>query len=204
MNVECPDTQPRVPSGMSRSGPLTRALVAHAIDVVEEFGLEGFSGREVARRAGVSPAAPRRHFPNLAALLSAVAASGSADLRARLDEAARNAPISSTDELVAVGMAYLKFARERPAMFDLMGRADVLESSEASTFEGAPPILPPMFEAVRRAGGAGSPVRTIGICASIHGVALFSRKGAMEQLAPDVPAEVAERMVLAQLIEARP
>jgi len=70
----------------------------------------------VARRAGVSPAAPYRHFAGLEDLLQAVAAEGFDELAAALDAAA-GAP---GDRLAAMGRAYVRFARANPRLYRLM------------------------------------------------------------------------------------
>lgn len=97
-------------------GDLRATLLATAMQMLEEG--EAFSLRAVARRAGVSPTAPYRHFPDRAALESALAAEGFRDLKADLLRG-RNLP-SSAAELAEFGVAYVGFALRRPALFRLM------------------------------------------------------------------------------------
>lgn len=97
-------------------GRLRTALIEEARRTLEEGdGLPGL--REVARRVGVSPTATYRHFASREALLTALAAQGFEDLNERFADAAANAAGSA---LIAVGHAYVAFARARPAMFRLM------------------------------------------------------------------------------------
>lgn len=97
-------------------GDLRAALLAAAVGMLEEG--ETFSLRAVARRAGVSPTAPYRHFADREALESAVAVEGFRDLQAAL-LAVGDLPASAS----AVGefaVAYVAFALRRPAVFRLM------------------------------------------------------------------------------------
>jgi AcrR family transcriptional regulator len=99
-------------------GDLRAALVDAALELLEESGESALSLRAVARRAGVSPAAPYRHYEDREALVSAVAAVGYRELAERLG-AAHPAP-STPDQLADVAVAYVRFALERPALFRIM------------------------------------------------------------------------------------
>ncbi len=101
-------------------GDLRAALVACAVEMLE--GGEAYSVRAVARRAGVSPAAPYRHFPDREALDSAIAVEGFEDLRGALAQALESAPADAdpVDVLADLGTAYVGFALRRPALFRLM------------------------------------------------------------------------------------
>jgi AcrR family transcriptional regulator len=99
-------------------GDLRAALLDAALEVLEQDGATALSLRAVARRAGVSPAAPYRHYADREALVSAVAAVGYRDLAERL-AAAHPAP-STPEQLADVAVAYVRFAIERPALFRIM------------------------------------------------------------------------------------
>jgi AcrR family transcriptional regulator len=99
-------------------GDLRAALVRAAMELLEEGGESALSLRAVARRAGVSPAAPYRHYADREALVSAVAAIGYRELAQRL--AGAHPSPSTPDELVNVAIAYVHFALERTALFRLM------------------------------------------------------------------------------------
>ena len=99
-------------------GDLGAALVHAAMELLEESSETDLSLRAVARRAGVSPAAPYRHYADREALVSAVAAVGYQELAQRL-AAAHPAP-STPDQLASVAVAYVEFALERPALFRIM------------------------------------------------------------------------------------
>ncbi|MEE2570115.1 WHG domain-containing protein [Pseudarthrobacter sp. J64] len=101
-------------------GDLRAALIAAAIECLEAG--EPFSLRAVARRAGVSSAAPYRHFADREALDSAVAVEGFKDLRKDLAAALAEGGTRARPEeaITALGVAYVAFALRRPAVFRLM------------------------------------------------------------------------------------
>lgn len=103
-------------SGSYHHGDLRAALLKTAMRMLEKR--EPFSLRAVARRAGVSPTAPYRHFADRAALESALAAEGFRDLKADLVKG-RGLPTSAA-ELAEFAVAYVDFALRRPALFRLM------------------------------------------------------------------------------------
>ncbi|WP_063001690.1 TetR/AcrR family transcriptional regulator [Nocardia mikamii] len=109
---------------MARSAPpyhhgdLPNALVRAAVEILEEGGSSELSLRGAARRAGVSTAAPYRHFADRDALVSAVAAVGYRDLAVHL-AAAQPSPVTSAG-LGDVAVAYVQFALSRSGMFRVM------------------------------------------------------------------------------------
>src|SRR5579859_2135830 len=113
-------------------GDLRAALLHAAMELLEESGEADLSLRAVARRAGVSAAAPYRHYADREALVSAVAAVGYRELAERL-EAADPAP-STPEQLASVAIAYVQFALERPALFRIMfGEPCDRDNDERST-----------------------------------------------------------------------
>src|SRR5262245_54320956 len=101
-------------------GNLREALIDAALDLIAEKGPAGFTFAEAARHAGVSPAAPYRHFRDRDALMADVAKRGferfEQQLAAAWDEGRPN-PLAAFDRL---GKAYLAFARSEPAYFSAM------------------------------------------------------------------------------------
>lgn len=100
-------------------GDLPRALRSATAGLVAERGPRGFSLREVARRAGVSHAAPAHHFGDARGLLTAVASEGFANLA----DALTAATATSTDpgeRLLACGRAYVATALEYPGHYAVM------------------------------------------------------------------------------------
>ena len=100
-------------------GELAPSLRKVALAILEEEGLAALSLRSVARRAGVSHAAPYRHYPSREALLADVAMEGLARLRAELAQAAA-APGDKSDRIVRIGGAYLRFASRHAGLLRLM------------------------------------------------------------------------------------
>src|SRR4051812_31489326 len=100
-------------------GDLSRALVDAARKILESEGPSALSLRAVAREAGVSPAAPYHHFKDKNELLEAVAHEGWHELDAALAKAR-----ASTDEartrMTNLGVAYVCFARDNPALYRVM------------------------------------------------------------------------------------
>ena len=111
-------------------GDLRGALIQAADALLAERGLEGFTLRETARRAGVSPAAPSHHFGGTAGLLTEVAALGYGELARRLMLAGENG--TPADRLKAQGVAYVRFAVDFPGRFHLMFRHDLLSREQPS------------------------------------------------------------------------
>jgi AcrR family transcriptional regulator len=107
-------------------GDLRAALLEAAVEMLETG--ENFSIRAVARRAGVSPTAPYRHFADREALESAVAVEGFRDLEAALMEG-RDLH-SSASELPEFAVIYVDFALRRPAVFRLMFGNECDETSD--------------------------------------------------------------------------
>ena len=119
-----PATARRRPSQAQKPyhhGDLRRVLIDAALKLAAEGGPEAVSVREAARRAGVSPGAPFRHFDSRAALMTAVAEEAQRRLRAEIAAALADAP--GRDPLKrfrAFGLAYLRWAMKNPAHFEII------------------------------------------------------------------------------------
>jgi len=100
-------------------GDLRNALLNAARAILEEESLAALSLRAVARKAGVSHAAPYRHFPNHEALLVELAIEGFTELRAEIVAAAA-APGAESDRITKIGASYMRFVARRPALTRLM------------------------------------------------------------------------------------
>jgi len=100
-------------------GDLRRALLAAAEAELAEKGVEGFTLRGCAKRAGVSHAAPAHHFKDAAALLTALAAEGFTRFITAMEKR-RDAETTPRRRLIGCGLGYLDFARANPALFGLM------------------------------------------------------------------------------------
>lgn len=100
-------------------GDLPAALRAAAVELIAEVGPNGFSLREVARRAGVSHAAPAHHFGDTKGLLTSVATEGYAELSRAMAEATANVE-SARERLTTCGKTYVATALANPGHYGVM------------------------------------------------------------------------------------
>src|SRR5918994_6263796 len=107
-------------------GNLRQALLAAAVDAITDVGPAGVSLRDLARRADVSHAAPAHHFGDKAGLLTALAAEGYGLLADALDAAQQR-----TQDFLEVGVAYVRFAVDHRAHFEVMFRPDLYHADDA-------------------------------------------------------------------------
>lgn len=106
-------------------GNLREALIQAARQLMAEFGPEGVTLSEAARMAGVSPAAPYRHFKDRATLLTALAAQGFTLFAETLEKAWNNGAGGPLTALIRIGIAYIDFARRQPAFYTAMFEAGI-------------------------------------------------------------------------------
>ncbi|MGW1141788.1 TetR/AcrR family transcriptional regulator [Streptomyces zhihengii] len=125
-----------------QEGGLRARLVAVGVALVAEEGVQALTLREIARRAGVSHGAPRRHFPTHRELLSAIAREGFARVAAEAAAAAADDGRGVRERIAAVCGSYIRFAREHRGMYELMLRHDLLESG----YLGLRSVSLPLFD----------------------------------------------------------
>ena len=126
------------PSRPYHHGDLHAALLAASEAILLRQGPAGLTLRAAAREAGVSHAAPAHHFGDLTGLLSELAALGFRRFNAAMISGAEAAPAEDPSApLIAMGQAYLAFARANPALFMLMFRSDRLDMARPALREAA-------------------------------------------------------------------
>jgi len=168
-------------------GDLRAALVRAAMELLEESGETALSLRAVARCAGVSPAAPYRHYADREALVSAIAAVGYRELAERL--AAAHPSPSTTEELARVAVAYVQFALERPALFRIMfgepcdGDNDERDAATAAVTHYVRAIVERTFPQ------ADAEALATAVWALVHGLAFLHLDGKLDASSPLVVAE---------------
>lgn len=175
------------PKAAYHHGDLRGALVGAAMDLLEEGGEAELSLRAVARRAGVSPAAPYRHYDDREALVSAVAAVGYRELAERL--AAAHPSPSTPDELASAAVAYVQFALERPALFRIMFGQPCDRDSDERVAATAAVSLYVRGIVERTFPQADSEALATAVWALVHGLAFLHLDGKLDAATPTVVAE---------------
>lgn len=187
-------------------GNLRQALVEATAALVEELGPQAFTLTEAARRAGVSPAAPYRHFKGREDLLEEVARQGFLEFADRLATAFDEGRPRTLTAFLRMGQAYLDFARARPgyymAMFEsgisIAGNADLSQAADR-----AQGVLLRAAEAlaVRLPADRRPPARMVAnhVWALSHGVVELFSRGKPGGRSPVEPAEMLESGVIIYL-----
>ena len=183
-------------------GDLRSALVRAAMDLLEEGGETALSLRAVARRAGVSPAAPYRHYADREALVSAVAAVGYRELAERL--AAADPSPSTPERLVSVAIAYVQFALDRPALFRLMFGEPCDRDNDDRVAATAAVSLYVRTIVERTFPHADPDALATALWALVHGLAFLHLDGKLDASTPSVVAERVAAAIQALLAVARP
>jgi AcrR family transcriptional regulator len=161
-------------------GDLRPVLLEATMELVRERGVDGFTLREVARRAGVSHNAPYHHFRDRSALVAAVVIQGFEDLLRAMERAAARARGGPLATVRALGLAYVRFAREDPERFKLLWRPELREGAGDEVEQAGEASYQPLFRALERARDAGEvsagpPVEEQALAAwsMVHGLAML-------------------------------
>jgi AcrR family transcriptional regulator len=173
-------------------GDLRAECVRAAVELLEESGETALSLRAVARRAGVSPAAPYRHYADREALVSAVAAVGYRELAGRL--AAADPSPSTPEQLASVAVAYVQFALDRPALFRMMFGEPCDRDNDERVAATAAVSLYVRGIVERAFPDTDAEAMATAIWALVHGLAFLHLDGKLE--AP-TPSAVADRVTAA-------
>lgn len=159
-------------------GNLRAVLIEEGVKLVEESGVNALTLREIGERAGVSRTAPYRHFADKAELLGAISEAGFAQFADAL-EAARDSVLGSfAARLDAMGIAYLRFAEEHRAYYEVMFGAHCAANRPPDGTEGRRAFE--VLEGFIRAGQASGEVRPGDtnamakvVWAVVHGIAML-------------------------------
>lgn len=188
-------------------GNLREALIDAALNLIAQKGPAGFTFADAARSAGVSSAAPYRHFRDRDALIADVARRGFELFETHLERAwddGRPDPFAAFERL---GRAYLGFARDEPAYYSAMFEVGVALDSEAGLRQASDRA----FEVLRRAAQAlcarapsekrpPALMVSLHVWALAHGIAsLFGRGDPGRRAVPMTPEELLEAAVLIYL-----
>jgi AcrR family transcriptional regulator len=188
-------------------GNLREALIRAALNLIGEKGPAGFTFADAARAAGVSSAAPYRHFRDRDALLADVAKRGFELFAAALEKAWNDGKPNPYVAFEEVGRAYLAFARKEPAHYSAMFEAGVAHDSSPELQKAADDA----FAVLRHASEAltahlpagGRPpalMMSLHIWSLAHGIAsLFARADAGRRKLPMSPEDLLEAAILVYL-----
>jgi AcrR family transcriptional regulator len=188
-------------------GNLKEALLRAALELIAQKGPAGFTFAEAARWAGVSPAAPYRHFRDRDELLASVALRGFNQFEAILARAWDEGRPDAFTALDRLGRAYLDFARTEPAYYSAMFEAGIPLATNSELREAGDRAFVVLRGAAEKLCGHMPPgVRppalmvALHIWAMAHGIAsLFGRGDAGKRTLPMSPDELLEAEVLVYL-----
>jgi len=184
-------------------GNLRAALLQEAERVLADGGLPALSLRDLARRTGVSHAAPRRHFADRQALLDALARDGFARLGTAMRAALDAAPPAFAARLAAVAGAYARFATEHAALLELMYAGKHRPEATDALREAAVRAFDAPLELVARGQADGDvvpgPPERLGMVAwaLVHGLAAMAHGGLLgdarlDDLVPEAVGHLVE------------
>jgi AcrR family transcriptional regulator len=188
-------------------GNLKEALLRAALELIAQKGPAGFTFAEAARWAGVSPAAPYRHFRDRDELLANVALRGFELFEAALAHAWDNGRPDTSTAFDRLGKAYLAFARTQPAYYSAMFEAGIPVASSPELREAGDRAFAVLRSAAERL-CAEIPAQhrpptlmvSLHIWSMSHGIAsLFGRGDAAQRALPMSPEELLEAGVLVYL-----
>ena len=189
-------------------GNLKEALLQAALDLIAQKGAAGFTFADAARMAGVSAAVPYRHFRDRDELLSSIAQRGFEQFEAMLTQAWDDGRPDTVTAFERVGKAYLRFAREEPALYAAMFESGLPVDSNPTlqaASERAFAIIRAAAERLAALAPPGVPrppamMMALHIWSMSHGVAsLFGRGDAARRKLPMSPEDLLEAEVLIYL-----
>lgn len=188
-------------------GNLREALIEAALRLIGEKGPAGFTVAEAARAAGVSPAAPYRHFRDRDEMMADIARRGFEQFSLRLRAAWEGGKPHAGEAFQRVGRAYLAFAREEPATYSAMFESGLSFASHPALHAASEQAFGALREACEAViatlpGPKKPPAMMVAlhIWAQTHGIAsLFARGDAARRPLPMSPEELLEASVLIYL-----
>lgn len=180
------------PPASATTAPLRRQLLDVAWEIVAESGVESLSIRAVARRAGVSHAAPHHYFADKAELVRTLAVEGYDALTDNLVRSAQRFPDDPFLQLTATGIAYVRFAVDHPDIFRLMNRPE-MRTPDGVVADHAARAVNLLEEVVIECQRTGvvrpGPARqwSFACWSVVHGLAVLIIDGLLEPVRPELP-----------------
>jgi AcrR family transcriptional regulator len=160
-------------------GNLRRALLDAALDTIATDGVAALNLRDLARRCGVSHAAPAHHFGDRKGLLTAIATEGYDGLAA-----ATSATWAETSSFLEVGVAYVRYAVTHPGHFAVMFRPDLVDPEDPELVRASSASAGMLYGpvgSVADVGGDEDARRVAGTAAwgLVHGIATLWLQGSL-------------------------
>jgi AcrR family transcriptional regulator len=169
-------------------GDLRNALEEAALALVSERGPRGFTLAEASRRAGVSVAAPYKHYADRDALLASLALRGYREQRRRFAAAVADAA-DPAGQLAAFATAYVSFAAEERSLFEITFAAGLDKARYPELSEAGNAVLAVLTSPARqlRDNPDDALELVLTVAASAHGLAVFLLEGVFGPLLPALP-----------------
>jgi len=194
------------PVGVHYDGDLRRALIDSAAGMIAECGADKLSLRDVARRLGVSHAAPAHHFGDKAGLLTAVATEGFERFIEHMARALAEPAAGPLELLAHLGVAYSEFAETQPGYFDVMFRLSLLRADDPAYLDASDAAFAALFATIERCQGAGwrpdQDTRALATAAwsLAHGIAVLRQQGSLQRHYPD-PSRASVKAMIVALVD---
>jgi AcrR family transcriptional regulator len=188
-------------------GDLRDALIKATDAILAERGLEGFTLREAARRAHVSPAAPAHHFGSSAGLLTEVAILGFEELARHIE--IEGSAESATVRLKQQAAGYVRFALAYPGRFQLMFRYDLLLPDDARLAAASELAKVPIARTILALRGlpedaeldAPTSATMLAAWSTVHGFAHLALSGKFSKLTPEAKSQHLLDELLPQMLD---
>jgi AcrR family transcriptional regulator len=181
-------------------GDLKNALIEAGVDILSKEGVQGLSLRKVARKVGVSHAAPYAHFADKQALIAAIATEGYTKLYQELAQAAANHPDNPAQRLIEVAWAYVQFATDEPDHFKVTFSGNVEQEADYPEYveqsKKSLNLVTSLVSDCQQAGllrSGDSDLLAISIWAAIHGFIFLL-------LGNQIPSRLLDQLTLRELL----
>ncbi len=167
-------------------GDLKNALIQAGIEILSEEGASGLSLRKVARKAGVSHAAPYAHFADKQNLIAAIASDGHQKLNERLQTVMTHYPDDPLQQLISAAWAYVQFGLDAPAHYKITFSGVIQDEHSHPEFmhfsQGNLQILKGIVDRCREAGilyftDTDAEMQVVGLWGLIHGLVSLMIQG---------------------------
>ena len=173
-------------------GDLRHALVQAALELLAEGGTDALGLRELARRVGVSAAAPYRHFKDRQALIQAVAAAGFEKFDAAVSGAREG--IAPDDQFAAMAEAYVHFALDNPRLYRLMFSSELGRFEDPLLRRAADAAYASLAVAAAREDPDAPGEAAIGAWAFVHGLSMLLLDGQLIGVTPETAGPLIRKL----------